>query len=125
MSKERQHRQDVSLTSIYQAAQQPTASSSARLFSHLKKVSTKEIDYTLRKLLSYVKHNNEQWPQKRLVRCLECIYTHAIKPHLEERVQLSSFKASLRWTVDMLADTARSDDEASLQIHGNNGAGRD
>lgn len=116
MSKERQHRQDISLTSIYQAAQQPTASSSARLFSHLKKASTKEIDYTLRKLLSYIKHNNEQWPQKRLVRCLECIYTHAIKPHLEERVQLSSFKASLRWTVDMLADTARSDDEASLQI---------
>ncbi|CAO3643763.1 unnamed protein product [Mucor fragilis] len=107
MSKEHHpHRQDISLTSIYRAAQQPTASSSVRFFSHyLNKASTKQIDYTLRKLLSYVKHNNEQWPQKRLVRCLDCIYVHAIKTHPQERVQLPSFKASVRWVVDMLADT--------------------
>ncbi|KAL0140585.1 hypothetical protein V8B55DRAFT_1508638 [Mucor lusitanicus] len=122
MSKERPHRQDISLTSIYRAAQQPTASSSVRFFNqHLNKASTKEIDYTLRKLLSYVKHNNEQWPQKRLVRCLDCIYLHAIKPHVQERVSLPSFKACVRWTVAMLADTAdmnnnNNDDPMSLQI---------
>ncbi|KAK4510328.1 minichromosome maintenance- protein [Mucor velutinosus] len=121
MSKEHLHRQDISLTSIYRAAQQPTASSSARFFNQrLKKASTKEIDYTLRKLLSYVKHNNEQWPQKRLVRCLDCIYIHAVKPHLEERAQLPSFKASVRWTAAMLADTATennsNDDQVSQQI---------
>ncbi|GAN01136.1 protein SMG9-like [Mucor ambiguus] len=118
---QRPHRQDISLTSIYRAAQQPTTSSSARFFSqHLERASTKEIDYTLRKLLSYVKHNNEKWPQKRLVRCLDCIYAHAIKPHLEERLSLPSFKASVRWTVAMLADPATaehtSDDQAFQQI---------
>ncbi|KAL9550239.1 hypothetical protein MBANPS3_004824 [Mucor bainieri] len=102
---QQQQRQDLSLTSIYRAAQQPNASTSVRFFhQHLQKASTTEIDYTLRKLLSYVKHNNEQWPQKRLVRCLDCIYAHAIKPHLQERVLLPSFKASVRWVVAMLAD---------------------
>ncbi|KAI8647409.1 hypothetical protein BD408DRAFT_334810 [Parasitella parasitica] len=116
MPKEQQHRQHVSLTSIYQALQKPNSSSSARFLAQLKKSSTKEIDYTLRKLLGYSKSHNEQWPHRRLVRCLDYIYTHTIKLHLAERVQLHSLGANIRWIVDMLARRELTDDEASQQI---------
>ncbi|CEP17633.1 hypothetical protein [Parasitella parasitica] len=116
MAKEQPLRQDVSLTSIYQALQKPNSSSSARFLAQLKKSSTKEIDYTLRKLLSYAKHNNEQWPRRRLVRCLDYIYTHTIKSRLEERVQLPSFKSNIRWIVDMLANIELTEDEDSQQV---------
>lgn len=115
MSKEQHHRPDLSLTSIYQVIQKPNSSSSVRFLANLKKASTKEIDYTLRKLLSYVKHNNEQWPQRRLVRCLDCIYMHGIKLRLEERAQLHSFKASVRWIIDMLTNTTLTEEEENLE----------
>ncbi|KAI9473675.1 MAG: hypothetical protein EXX96DRAFT_578897 [Benjaminiella poitrasii] len=105
MSSQHRQRDTYSLKSIYQAIQNPRSSTANHCMANLQKSPTKEIDHTLRKLHSYVKHSHHQWPERRLVRCLDYIFIHGIKHHLEERIQLSSFKANVRWILDMIRNT--------------------
>lgn len=111
------HRPDLSLTLIYQAVQNPTSSASLKCRNELHAATLKQLDYTLRKLKSYTKQQS-QWPSRRLVRCLDYIFIHGIKPssQLEDLVQLPSLKACVQWVFKVSVESSEDKDEDSTLL---------
>lgn len=99
-------RHDLSLTLIYQSLQSPTSSASVKCRTILHTASVKQFDHTLRKLKSYTKRGAE-WPARRLMRCLDYLFVHGIKPspHLQSIVRLPSFRSCVKWGLLCTEDT--------------------
>ncbi|KAI8070212.1 hypothetical protein BDF21DRAFT_425213 [Thamnidium elegans] len=96
-TKDTSKRHDLSLTLIYQSLQSPTSSTSLKCRTILHTASVKQFDHTLRKLKSYAKR--PEWPARRLIRCLDYLFVHGIKPspHLQSIVRLPSFRSCVKW----------------------------
>ena len=66
---------NLSLTAIYQAAQQPARSS--RLREALRTADQQHIDRLVHRIVHHLHHPIDNWPPRRLLRCLDYIITHA------------------------------------------------
>ncbi|KAI8982436.1 hypothetical protein BDF20DRAFT_866930 [Mycotypha africana] len=103
-NRSQQHHQkhDISLKAIYKTLQEPHTALGVRCLAKVTNASAKEINHTLLKLISYKKHQTADWSPRRLARCLNFIFVHNIKPHLQDRSGLPSFKECLRWMLEVL-----------------------
>lgn len=96
---------EISLKDIFQASQNPNSPIALKCCQYLRSASINKIDHLLRLLFSYTKRDSKDWTPKRLARSLDYIFSHGIKFHLKQNIQLASFKACFRWAVDMFLKT--------------------
>lgn len=98
-SKNHQEHSDISLTLIYKACSSPNSADDFACRKVLHAATSKQIDYTLRKLKSYTQQS--QWPARRLVRCLDYLFTHGIKSSasLKDIVKMTSLMVCLKWVL--------------------------
>ncbi|KAI8078233.1 uncharacterized protein B0P05DRAFT_587461 [Gilbertella persicaria] len=100
---------DISLKSIYGALRHPQAQKSAQTRQLLTTASTQTIDQVLRKILGYAKREQTDWPTNRLAHMVAFVFSMGFKHAV---ISLASFKACLRWLVDLLHS---SQDKATLR----------
>jgi hypothetical protein len=110
-------RNEINLKDVFQASQTPNSPIALKCHTYLCSASINKIDHLLRSLLGYSKRESKDWTPKRLARCLDYIYIHGIKFHLERNLQLASFKACFRWAVDMFSKVNHDmEDPQTVQI---------
>lgn len=98
-SKNHQEHSDISLTLIYKACSSPNSANDLACRKVLHAATSKQIDYTLRKLRSYTQQSH--WPAHRLVRCLDYLFTHGIKSssNLKVIIKMTSLMVCLKWVL--------------------------
>lgn len=92
----------LSLTSVYHAAcNSPEAT--AQTQEQLRRADAPTIDRLFRRALSHAKSPTQQWPARRLVRCLHTILAHCT--FQDAIVRLKSFRACNKYVLDQLNQT--------------------
>ncbi|KAI8390206.1 hypothetical protein BD560DRAFT_419330 [Blakeslea trispora] len=97
---------DTSLRTIYSALKNANNAKSIQYKASLAEASTLTIDHILRRVLGYAKQSeNKEWPPYRLAQILNLVFSLCFKnDRMRERIGLASFKASLRWAIELLSD---------------------
>ncbi|KAI9310818.1 hypothetical protein BX666DRAFT_1133281 [Dichotomocladium elegans] len=89
---------NISLTAIYQAAQQPTQSLATRLQGTLAAIDQQSLDHLLKRILRQLRQPTDQWPLRRLFRCLDYL-VNQIPSH---RKRSQSLRKCLQATMEYL-----------------------
>ncbi|KAI8375017.1 hypothetical protein EDC96DRAFT_342601 [Choanephora cucurbitarum] len=99
---------DTSLRTIYSALRNTNSTKSVQYRASLAEASTLTIDHILRRVLGYAKQSeNKEWPPYRLVQILTLVFSLCFNSdRMRERIGLASFKASLRWAIELLSDSS-------------------
>lgn len=95
---------NLSLTAIYQAAQQPARASRVR--QALQTADQRHIDRLVHRIVHHLHHPTDNWPPRRLLRCLDYIITHAPAINLRSSKLLSCVKFIFQHLLGTTIDSA-------------------